>query len=131
MNKMRLSDVTQILHYLAIVDNRNVSDSAAEVWHEIIGHLDFETAKEASLLARQDPAISWIEPRHILAKARQVKETQLTNQRRETAQTLPSEKPGQPMPKCKHGRGLLYCGPCCHQIAVDAGTIPNRPYRAK
>jgi len=131
MNKMRLSDVTQILHYLAIVDNRNVSDSAAEVWHEIIGHLDFETAKEASLLARQDSAINWIEPRHILVKSRQVKETQLTNVRRETAQTLPSDKPGVPMPKCVHGKGLLFCGFCCHQMAVNAGTIPNRPYRAK
>ena len=128
---MRLSDVTQILHYLAVVDNRNVSDTAAEVWHGIIGHLDFETAKESSLLARQDPKIDWIEPKHILAKSFIVKETRLTNERREQAIIHPSDKPGVPMPICEHGKGLLYCGPCCHKMAVDAGTIPNRPYRAK
>jgi hypothetical protein len=128
---MKSTETKQILDYFQAIDNRKVTPQITNIWHELIGHLDFDIARQASMLCREDSGIEWVEPRHLLAKARLVKESRLTDDRREQALNPSNEKVGVPMPKCVHNIGLLLCEPCCHQMAIDAGLIADKPYRKK
>lgn len=100
-------------------------------WHLLIGHLDFDQAREATLMALQDTDIRWVEPKHILAKVARLVDLAKAEERRIRALNATDEPKGSEMPLCEHGKGLLYCDPCCHEAAVKAGLIPDKPFKAR
>ena len=108
---MKKTDTATVLEFLSLTDNRKITEDRILAWHDAIGHLDFEIARSAVTEAVRDDSISWVEPKHILAKARLVLERLEVEKRRE--QPLPERKLGDAMPVCEHGLGLLYCLPCC------------------
>lgn len=67
---MNLTETKELLAKIAAVDNRDLSEITAKAWFEVIGGLSYTVAERALVLARQDPKINWLEPRHILEKSR-------------------------------------------------------------
>lgn len=67
---MNLTETKELLAKIAAVDNRDLSEVTAKAWFEVIGGLSYTVAERALVLARQDPKINWLEPRHILEKSR-------------------------------------------------------------
>ena len=112
---MKKVDTASVLEFLSLTDNRKITDDRILAWHDVIGHLDFEVARLAVAEAVRDDSISWVEPKHILAKARLVAD-RLEYEKRKS-QPLPERKAGDAMPVCEHNIGLLYCVPCCKSKA--------------
>lgn len=108
---MKKTDTATVLEFLSLTDNRKITEDRILAWHDAIGHLDFDVARSAVTEAVRDDSISWVEPKHILAKARLVIDRLATEKRRN--QPAPERKIGDAMPVCKHNIGLLYCVPCC------------------
>ncbi len=114
---MEAVDTASILEFLSLTDNRKITQEGILAWHELIKHLDFDVAREAAYLAKQDDKIDWVEPKHILAKARVVADRRDTEARRQKS-LLPIEpKIGSPIPLCEHGEKVVYCNPCCLALA--------------
>ncbi len=67
---MNLSETKELLAKIAAVDNRDLSELTAKAWYEVIGSLSFRVADKALVIARSDPKINWLEPKHILDKSR-------------------------------------------------------------
>ena len=67
---MNLRDTKELLARIAAVDNRDLSEATAQAWHEVIGHLSFPVAERALTLARQDPKVDYLQPKHIIEKTR-------------------------------------------------------------
>lgn len=65
---MDLTETSTLLNEAAEIDRRRVTIGMVEQWHKIIGHISFDRAQAAMILARQDIAIEYLEPRHILGK---------------------------------------------------------------
>ena len=128
---MNNAESAQIVDFVVAADGRNITPQTYGAWHLVIGHLDFEQARTATLMALQDTDIRWVEPKHIIAKVAKLIQTAEADQRRERALSERPATVGSDMPVCKHNLGLLRCQACCHQAAIDAGLIPDRPMREK
>lgn len=128
---MKLSETGQLLQYIANFDGRKLTPERTEAWHDVLGYLEYEQAKEAVIMTTRDESIKWIEPRHIISKIQAMKEQSELAERQKAAQEYESTKVvGVPMPKCKHDIGLLYCDPCCHDEAVKQG-LKTGPYKPR
>ena len=130
-HEMNNNETAQIVDFIAAADSRNVTPQTYGAWHLVIGHLSFETARQAAVMALQDEAIRWTEPKHILSKAGRLLEVAEQDKRRQLALTREEPSTGAEMPVCIHGVGLLYCGPCCHEAAIVAELISPRVYKKK
>lgn len=128
---MRPEETKQIVDFISATDGRNVTEQTYGAWHIILNEQDFEQTRIATVLATRDESIRWVEPKHILAKIAKLKADADAEQRRERALTYEDKREGTPMPKCQHSKGLLYCDPCSHQAAIDAGLIENKPFQKK
>ena len=119
---MNLAETTELLDYLSAIDGRQVTAEKVKAWNEVIGYLDYPLAKESAILAQREQTINFVEPKHIIAMSYKIKE----NLKREQSIHREPETDGtwgSPMPKCVHGKGLLYCDPCCHAAAKSVGLI--------
>jgi len=109
---MNITETRTILEKVAAIDNRKVTPESLDAWHDIIGAIPFDIAKQALKLAQQDSSVKYLEPRHIMGWAK------------EAAFRLDKEKPkapesitGDPMPLCRdHSKPILACDPCCHRL---------------
>jgi hypothetical protein len=125
---MTKTELKELMEYLAAIDNRQLTTEKMRGWFDIIGYLDFHVAKQALIEAQRDPAIQYVEPKHIIAYARKVKEDLKTQQRRTQAVEVTDYKmSANNMPKCTHNVGLLFCNECCRAEAVKAGMVPVIP----
>lgn len=110
---MKTTETQEILRQVAVVDNRKVTPETLEAWHNIIGRIPFDIAKEALRLAQQDATIKYLEPRHIVGWAK------------EAAFRLDRDKPKQEaevfvkvdQPTCKHQIPVMSCNPCCRELS--------------
>jgi hypothetical protein len=118
---MQLTETKEIIRQVALVDNRKVSTDTIEAWHNIIGRIPFDIAQEALKLAQQDASIKYLEPRHIVAWAK------------EAAFRLDRHKPKAPQqefvkveqPNCRaHGLPVLSCRPCCREMSKHDDLTP-------
>ena len=114
---MEAVDTASILEFLSLTDNRKIHPDGILAWHGLIGHLQFDVAREAAHLAKQDDKIDWVEPKHILAKARLVADRRDTETRRENSLNRPERTVGSPIPLCEHGERIVFCQPCCIELA--------------
>ena len=112
---MNLNETKMLLKEIATVDNRKLDEGLAMTWLAIVGPLEYETAREALILARRDPSINYLEPRHIVAWAKEAKHRATRNTVEE-----PTNVDVVPEPLCKHGAKLLSCSPCCRALAQKA-----------
>lgn len=120
---MQKTELKELMDYISAIDNREVTQDKMRAWYDILGYLPFDVAKESVVLAQRDPAIKYVEPRHIIAFAARVKDSRLADERRQQAGVEKPTHTFSRMPKCKHGIGLLTCDPCCRDAAKSAGLI--------
>lgn len=113
---MQITETADLLVLVAMLDNRRVDEGTVEMWHAIVGGYDFEDCKTALINARQRDDISWLEPKHIVAEVRKVKERRVIDERRERALSDKPEAELREMPVCKHGIGVVKCNPCCNLV---------------
>lgn len=66
---MNRQQVAQVLTLASLVDNRSVTDESARMWHDVIGHVDYEVAVEA-IRAHFAESTAWLLPAHITQYAR-------------------------------------------------------------
>lgn len=114
---MEATNTASILEFLSLTDNRKITQENILAWHQLIGHLNFDVAREAAHLAKQDDKIDWVEPKHILAKARVVADRLDAENRTKRALTPTEPFKGSPIPLCKHGERIVFCQPCCVELA--------------
>lgn len=108
---MKLTETTELLRNIAAVDNRKVNDEVIQAWHQILGQIPFDIAKEALKLAQQDATIKYLEPRHIFGWAKEAA-FRLDGNKVVQAENLR----GTPEPYCKHDKKILSCKECCREL---------------
>jgi hypothetical protein len=67
---MNKAEVKLLLADVAAIDNRRVTEETVVAWHAVLGHLSLPVAQKALVMARQDEKVDYLEPRHIVARAR-------------------------------------------------------------
>lgn len=120
---MQKTETAELIEYLSLVDGRKITSDKIMAWHDLLGFLDYPVAKEAVIQCQRDSTINYIEPKHVLAAARTIRDRHKIEAQK---QSQLQEKPvinGSRMPKCQHGLGLLFCDPCCRTAAQLAGLI--------
>lgn len=120
---MNKTETAELIEFLSLVDGRKISTEKIMAWHELVGFLEYPVAKQAVLEAQRDSTIQYIEPKHILGKAKSIKDRQKAELAR---QEQFQEKPlafGSRMPKCQHNIGILLCDPCCKTAAEQAKLL--------
>lgn len=110
---MKLSETTLLLRQIATLDNRKVNDEVIAAWHEVIGQLPFDIAKEALKLAQQDASVKYLEPRHIFGWAKEAAFRLDRNKLSDQVQNLR----GTPEPNCKHDIKVNSCKSCCKELS--------------
>lgn len=125
MNKI---EVKELLGVISAVDGRKVEPETVEAWFEVIGQFSYVVAREAVVECRRDPSIMWLEPKHVYARCKAMRDRQ--TQFREQEARASEEKVSEPCPVCVHGNQLVACLTCCRQIARLAGVEPGKPYPA-
>ena len=113
---MNRTETQALLKQIAVIDNRKVTPEVIEAWHGIVGVIPFDIANEALTLARKDATINWLEPRHIVAWA---KEAAFRTRREMPVDLLQTES--SPAPLCDHGHTIARCVPCCRKLAESLG----------
>ena len=113
MNKL---EIDQLLTYAQNFDNRKITDGMVDAWAEVLGDIPFEIARQAVVDAFKDETIKWLEPKHIYRHAKPLMERKRVEQDRAKIYTEMNAAQSSPMPQCAHGKGLLYCLPCCTNV---------------
>ncbi len=120
---MQKTDTEYLLRKISAVDNRTVTDETVETWHEIVGHLSWQVAERALVKTRQDPYVGWLEPRHVVAKAREAI-MELNDEAINVARKAEDEGRADPEPTCaEHRARITTCKPCCARLATEAGSL--------
>jgi len=112
---LNLNETKAILKDIALLDNRKLDEAVAMAWHAVIGHLNFDVAKQALILARQDASIGYLEPKHIIVWGKEASHRLQRDQ--------PSQEPevGTPEPICRaHNLGINQCKACTRAITAKA-----------
>lgn len=120
---MNRRDTERIVRKVAVLDNRQVDDTVIDAWHEIIRHIDYTVAERALLKARQDANINWLEPKHVVAKARDAI-IELNDEAHKLAREAEEEGRADPEPICRdHRQRITSCKACCARLAREAGGL--------
>jgi hypothetical protein len=120
---MEKIEIAELVEYLSLFDGRQVTAEKIQAWNDVVGFLDFATAKAAVIEAQRDVNIRYVEPKHIVAIALAIREK--AKAEKQQAELKEGEVPwvGVPHPICAHGKRLLTCDPCCKNAAIQAGLI--------
>jgi len=105
------AEVKLLLADVAAIDNRRVNEETISAWHTVLGHLSLPVAQKALVMARQDEKVEYLEPRHIVARARDAR-IALDNQ--SNSRLLEESKwRSDPEPICvPHDTRITKCQPC-------------------
>ena len=112
---MNISETKSLLDAISAIDNRKVTAEVVDAWHQILGQIPNDIAREALKLAQQDASIKYLEPRHIFGWA---KEAAFRLDRNKVVQA--ENLRGTPEPYCKHDRKILSCKECCRELSKMA-----------
>jgi hypothetical protein len=116
---MKIQETEILLREMFAIDGRILDADRIKAWHNVIGSMPLEIAQRALRLARQDERIGYIEPKHIIGKAKESADSLDREERVRQAQEAKPVAKGFPQPTCIHGELLLSCGPCCHQMHLE------------
>ena len=118
---MNLSEAKSLLDEVAAIDNRKLSPELVTAWHKVIGHVDYRVAERALVLARRDPAIQYLEPKHIVAKTRDAIIELNAEQREEGPE---ASWKSEPVPVCRHhGEKITKCQPCVQRLMTEGKNL--------
>jgi len=107
---MNKSEVKLLLADVAAIDNRRVTEETVVAWHAVLGHLSLPVAQKALVMARQDEKVDYLEPRHIVSRAR---DARMAIDRGPEARAEEAKWRSEPEPICvPHNLGITKCQPC-------------------
>jgi hypothetical protein len=110
---LNISETRELLQEIAAIDKRQITPETIQAWHNILGNLSLEVAKEAHKLARKDLSVNYLEPRHIYGWS---KEATSALQRNQPKSPEP-ERPSTPEPNCRgHKTRITDCKPCIKEL---------------
>ena len=121
---MNIAEAKSLLKEVATIDNRTLSTELVTAWHKIIGHVDYKVAERALVLARRDAAITYLEPKHIVAKLPfAIAEL---NEELKASEIEEKKWKSDPEPRCRpHGELITHCDPCCATLSRRAKAAPH------
>lgn len=120
MNRL---ETERLVRKVAVLDNRTVNDAVIDAWYDVVGHVAYQVAERALIKARQDPNIQYLEPKHVVAKAREAI-IELNDEARQLARTAEDEGRADPEPICRdHQARITTCRECCARLATEAGHL--------
>lgn len=125
---MNLKETEILLREMFAIDGRIVDAERIKAWHNVLQNMPLEIAQRGLRLARMEEKIGYIEPKHIIAKARESAEALDREEARKKQQVEMPAQRGVPMPTCIHGVGLLSCDPCCATMARHHKTHAHLEY---
>jgi hypothetical protein len=123
---MNKSEVKLLLADVSAIDNRRVSEETVVAWHAVLGHLSLPVAQRALVLARQDEKVDYLEPRHIVARAR---DARMSIDRGPEARAEEAKWRSDPVPVCiPHKTQIIDCQPCIALLMkhTDGMSIDQR-----
>jgi len=107
---MNKSEVKLLLADVAAIDNRRVTEETVVAWHAVLGHLSLPVAQKALVMARQDEKVDYLEPRHIVSRAR---DARMAIDRGPEARAEEAKWRSEPEPICvTHNLRITKCQPC-------------------
>jgi len=112
---MQLKETEVLLREMFAIDGRLLDAERIKAWHNAIGFMPLDVAQESLRIARRDEKLGYLEPKHIIAKAREAAMELDRQQGNKEAQQM-SDYKGVPCPKCKHNKSLLSCDDCCRSL---------------
>lgn len=111
---MKLTETQELLKEISAVDKRQITQETVQMWFNILSHIPLDIAKEAHLLARRDSSVTYLEPKHIVAWAKEAA-YRLDRAKPHEEQEI---KQSSPEPTCKaHNKKLLSCSVCCRRMS--------------
>lgn len=118
---LKITDVEKLLKQMATVDNREVTANTISTWYDILLEIDTnETVSLADLLealkeCRKDTTVKWVEPRHIIARVKNIIAKRLEAEASiERKAAIGAE--GVPCPECEHDKLIINCMPCAKKL---------------
>lgn len=127
MNKL---ETERLVRKVAVLDNRTVNDAVIDAWYDVVGHVSYPVAERALIKARQDPAIQYLEPRHVVAKARDAI-IELNEEARSLAREAEESGEGDPEPICRpHNTRITQCRDCCLTLSQRGKEFPREDLHA-
>lgn len=114
---MNKPEVMQLLAYAQNFDNRKITDGMVDAWAEVLSAIPFDFGRQAVVEAFKDETVKWLEPKHVFKYAKPLMDRKRVEEDRAKTLQEMAERTSSPMPKCKHGLGLLWCVPCCKSVA--------------
>ena len=116
---MKIQETEVLLREMFAIDGRILDADRIKAWHNVIGHMPLDIAQRALRLARQDERIGYIEPKHIIGKAKESADSLDREERVKQAKLAKPIVKGAPHPVCIHGHLLLECNTCCHVMHLE------------
>ena len=113
---MKIQETELLLREMFAIDGRILDAERIKAWHNVIGNMPLDIAQRALRLARADERLGYIEPKHIIAKARESADSLDREERlkKERSETIVYN--GVPQPSCIHGVKILSCDECCDKM---------------
>lgn len=107
---MNKTEVKLLLADVAAIDNRRVTEETITAWTAVLGHLSLPIAQKALVLARQDEKVDYLEPKHIVARAR---DARMAIDRSAADRAEEASWRSDPEPICvTHDTRITKCQPC-------------------
>jgi len=107
---MNLTETQTLLREISAVDKRQIDQATTQMWFQILGHIPLDIAREAHILARKDDRIPYLEPKHIVAWAREA--AFRLDRKEQKAQEQPVDVAKEPVCKA-HQKKIMSCADCC------------------
>jgi hypothetical protein len=123
---MNKAEVKLLLADVAAIDNRRVSEETVNAWSGVLGHLSLPVAQRALIMARQDEKVDYLEPRHIVGRAR---DARMALDRSAAPGFGEESWRSDPEPVCiSHESRITKCDECCALLAkqTDGMSIDAR-----
>lgn len=121
---MNKTEITQMLELVSAVDGRKITEITVQAWLMPLQDVPFSDAITALNLCRKDASITWIEPKHIYSKAKELRARRAVEQEAEERRKEPHT--GVPCPHCKHNVAIVKCAECC-RVMSDSSN-PDRTF---
>lgn len=120
---MNKSEVKLLLADVAAIDNRRVTEETVVAWHAVLGHLSLPVAQKALVMARQDEKVDYLEPKHIVARAR---DARMAIERSPDSRAEESSWRAEPEPICvPHHTRITQCKPCIALLVKHTDGMSN------
>jgi len=123
---MNKAEVKLLLADVAAIDNRRVSEETVNAWSGVLGHLSLPVAQRALIMARQDEKVEYLEPRHIVGRAR---DARMALDQSAADRSVEASWRSDPEPICvPHESKITKCDKCCALLAkqTDGMSIDAR-----